>query len=247
MIWKALSDPTRRSILNLLKKAPKTTGELSLEFKDLSRYAIMKHLGILEKAMLVKTEKKGKFRWNYFNATPLRNSYEEWLSKLIQLQYFTDQTDEEMDTQSKSISITNLNLEIPIKADVNSVWKALTEETGKWWPNEYYTSSKTKNFILEAKLGGLMYEDAGESEGLVWAIVIGINSPSVIQLKGHLSPQFGGPAISFVTIALEEKQNETLLKVEDSVFGYISADLKTRLTNNWQAIFGEGLKNHIEM
>lgn len=232
--------------MNLLKKAPKTTGEISLQFEDLSRYAIMKHLGILEKAQLIKTEKKGKFRWNYFNATPLRQSYDEWLSKLIQLQYLTDQTDEEMDAKSKSISITNLNLEIPIEADIHSVWEALTEQTGEWWPKGFYTSNETKNFILEAKLGGLMYEDAGKEEGIVWAIVISINSPLKIQLKGHLSPQFGGPAISFVSIELEEKNDNTLLKLEDSVFGYISADLKNTLTNNWRSIFGEGLKNHLE-
>ena len=245
MIWKALSDPTRRSILNMLKKAPKTTGEISQEFEDLSRYAIMKHLGILERANLITTEKRGKFRWNFFNAKPLRTSYEEWLSKLIQLQYFTDQEDEEMDRQSKSINTTSLNLEIPIKADTDRVWEVLTNRTGEWWPKEFYTSDETKNFILEAKLGGLMYEDAGDSEGLVWAIVIGINSPSVIQLKGHLSPSLGGPAISFVNITLDKKQDSTLLKLEDSVFGYISAELTDRLRNNWNTIL-QALKSHLE-
>ena len=70
MIWKALSDPTRRSILNLLRSAPRTTGEISDQF-DLSRFAVMKHLGVLEKADLIKVKREGKFRWNHLNPKPI--------------------------------------------------------------------------------------------------------------------------------------------------------------------------------
>ena len=89
MIWKALSDPTRRSILNLLKKAPRTTGEISDQFKNLSRFAVMKHLGVLEKADLIKVKREGKFRWNHLNPNPIEKTYEQWVSQLIQLKFYT--------------------------------------------------------------------------------------------------------------------------------------------------------------
>ncbi len=80
-VWKALSDPTRREILDLLRTGPKTTGELASGFPDLTRFAVMKHLGVLEDASLVIARKEGRQRWNHLNAVPLRRIYERWVSK----------------------------------------------------------------------------------------------------------------------------------------------------------------------
>ena len=46
-IWKALSDPSRRTVLHLLRNGRKTTGEIAKHF-DQTRFAIMKHLSSLE-------------------------------------------------------------------------------------------------------------------------------------------------------------------------------------------------------
>jgi DNA-binding transcriptional ArsR family regulator len=78
-VWKALADPTRRRILDLLKDGPHTTGAICDAF-PLSRYAVMKHLGILERAGLVLVSRQGRERWNYLNAVPLRQIYERWIS-----------------------------------------------------------------------------------------------------------------------------------------------------------------------
>ena len=51
-VWKALADPTRRRILDLLRNGPRTTGSLAGEFET-SRYAVMKHLEVLTRAGLV--------------------------------------------------------------------------------------------------------------------------------------------------------------------------------------------------
>ena len=78
-VWKALADRTRRKILDLLKDGPKTTGQLC-EYFTFSRYAVMKHLGILEKAELVIIERNGRKRFNYLNPIPIRRIYERWMS-----------------------------------------------------------------------------------------------------------------------------------------------------------------------
>lgn len=52
-IWTALADSKRRLIINLLEEEPRTTSELS-EFFDVSRFAVMKHLKVLEQANLIK-------------------------------------------------------------------------------------------------------------------------------------------------------------------------------------------------
>src|SRR4030095_2309725 len=78
-VWKALADPTRRAILDLLADRARTTGELSGEFPEVSRFAVMKHLGVLETAGLVVVRRRGRERWNHLNGVPLRQAYERWM------------------------------------------------------------------------------------------------------------------------------------------------------------------------
>jgi len=253
MIWKALSDPTRRSILDLLREAPKTTGDLSAQFEGLSRYAIMKHLGILEKANLITIKREGKFRWNYLSPQPIEKLYTQWVKKyetlwvsnITQFKRYTEVITEDKKTMDKRLSSTVVAIELSINASVEKVWNALTEETANWWTKDFYTSPKTKRFVIEAKLGGLMYEDAGNNEGLVWAIIIGVNAPESILLKGHLSPSFGGPAVSFLEINLAANANGTTFKLTDSIMGDISDQLRTSLKEGWEKVFN-GLKSYCE-
>lgn len=80
-IFKALADGRRREILDILKDAPKTTGDICNEFKSLDRCTVMQHLGVLEKAGLIVTKKEGRFKWNYLNAVPIREIYDRWISR----------------------------------------------------------------------------------------------------------------------------------------------------------------------
>ncbi|WP_317856313.1 autorepressor SdpR family transcription factor [Chakrabartyella piscis] len=59
-IMKAISDPTRREILNMLRKQPLTAGEIVQAF-DMTNASISHHLSILKQADLVMDEKKGKY------------------------------------------------------------------------------------------------------------------------------------------------------------------------------------------
>jgi DNA-binding transcriptional ArsR family regulator len=78
-VFRALADATRRSVLDLLREKPRTTGELCSRFTQMSRFAVMKHLKLLEQSKLVVSRREGKFRWNYLNADPIRRIDEAWL------------------------------------------------------------------------------------------------------------------------------------------------------------------------
>lgn len=80
-VFKALADPTRRKVLDLLRARARTTGELCSAFPGLSRFAVMKHLGVLHEAGLVTVRREGRVRWNHLNAVPLRRMYERWVSR----------------------------------------------------------------------------------------------------------------------------------------------------------------------
>jgi DNA-binding transcriptional ArsR family regulator len=81
LIFKALADLRRRQILDLLKKKPRTTGELCERFKkSLDRCTVMQHIGVLERAGLIISRREGRVRWNYLNAMPFKQIYERWIS-----------------------------------------------------------------------------------------------------------------------------------------------------------------------
>ncbi|MBQ4637314.1 MAG: winged helix-turn-helix transcriptional regulator [Clostridia bacterium] len=58
-VWKALADPTRRKILDMLRKRDMNAGEIASEF-DMSKPSISNHLSILKSAELIDSEKKGQ-------------------------------------------------------------------------------------------------------------------------------------------------------------------------------------------
>ena len=69
---KALSDPTRRKILEILKKGPVSAGELGKEF-DMTGATLSHHLSILKKAGLVHDEKKGTFIYYEINTSVMED------------------------------------------------------------------------------------------------------------------------------------------------------------------------------
>jgi DNA-binding transcriptional ArsR family regulator len=79
-VWKALADPTRRAILDLLRDKPRTTTEIVDAFPHLTRFGVMKHLDSLREAGLVNTREEGRQRWNSLNVFPIRQIYERWVS-----------------------------------------------------------------------------------------------------------------------------------------------------------------------
>jgi DNA-binding transcriptional ArsR family regulator len=85
IIWKALSDPTRRTILDLLRDGPRTTTEIVEAFPDMTRHAVMKHIDVLRSASLINTKADGRKRENSLNPVPIRQIYERWMGPFAEL------------------------------------------------------------------------------------------------------------------------------------------------------------------
>ena len=77
LLWRALADPTRRRILDLLRQRPLITGEIAAQF-PVTRIAVMRHLEVLSEAGLVTSRKRGRERWHYLNAVPLQRLHRRW-------------------------------------------------------------------------------------------------------------------------------------------------------------------------
>jgi DNA-binding transcriptional ArsR family regulator len=78
-IFKALAAASRRSMLDMLKDHPQTTGELCTRFPALDRCTVMQHLKVLEEADLVIVRREGRERWNYLNPLPIKQIHDRWI------------------------------------------------------------------------------------------------------------------------------------------------------------------------
>lgn len=80
-VFKALANPTRRTILDQLRDGPKTTGQLCTEFSELDRCTVMQHLKVLDDADLVISQRRGRERWNHLNAIPIKRIHDRWINE----------------------------------------------------------------------------------------------------------------------------------------------------------------------
>ena len=144
-----------------------------------------------------------------------------------------------------TFGVIETRLEITIKASPARVWKALVDETTHWWRKDYYTNPNTKQFVMEAKLGGKVFEDWGDGAGVMWYTIVGIDAPRSLRLAGYVFPEYGGPANCLLHIALEAKGKGTLFKLSDTVFGKANADCGTSIEEGWKVLF-DTFKAYVE-
>jgi len=85
-VFKALADPTRRSLLDrLFERDGRTLTELE-EGAGMTRFGVMKHLRILEDAGLVVTRRSGREKLHYLNPVPIRLVHDRWIDKYTERQ-----------------------------------------------------------------------------------------------------------------------------------------------------------------
>ncbi len=78
LLWRALADPTRRRLLDLLREGSRTMGELASHF-EVTRFAVRKHLLVLESAGLVVITQRGRERVHTLNPVPIQQIYRRWI------------------------------------------------------------------------------------------------------------------------------------------------------------------------
>jgi DNA-binding transcriptional ArsR family regulator len=79
-VWRALANPYRRRMLDLLRDRPRTTGELAEALGE-NRFLVMQHLNLLRESNLVVVEVDGRRRINHLNPVPIQQIYERWVGK----------------------------------------------------------------------------------------------------------------------------------------------------------------------
>ena len=96
--------------------------------------------------------------------------------------------------EGQPVTATRIELEIPIEASPERVWNALVNDTGQWWPKDFYCTTDPGPITLEAKAGGRLFERGGDGSELLWFTVLALAPNKSMDLVGHLTPAYGGPA-----------------------------------------------------
>jgi DNA-binding transcriptional ArsR family regulator/uncharacterized protein YndB with AHSA1/START domain len=244
-VWLALSDPTRRRILDLLRERPRNTGDIASQF-DVSRIAVMRHLQVLAAAGLVTSRKRGRERWHYLDAVPLQRMYERWVdtyaaswaSGLLRLGQRVESSASRMNANRLAVDVA---LNISIAAPRSDVFAALTADPGGWWGHPYLRSDAT-GLTLERRLGGLVIETWTDG-GAVLATVTGWTDNRYLQLTG---PFHLGLALGIATFELSDRDDGTVLQFSFRAIGAIEPQIVDRFADGWTELVGRRLKTLVE-
>lgn len=143
-------------------------------------------------------------------------------------------------SRDKTISVSDIKIEVTVPVNAAHSWEYFFNQVNGWWPKEFFTSTKTRRFMFETYVGGKVYEDFGEGDGLVWAHVIGNDYLHSLEMKGFLTRRFGGPAITFEKFSFEENQEgSTNIIYTMDILGNVDKKTRSSLHEGWQKLLGE--------
>lgn len=254
-IWRALANPIRREILDLLKERPRTTGELADAFSEVSRFAVMEHLKVLREANLVVVRPRGRERWHHLNAVPLRAIYdrwlssyaEQWVSSLMELKRFSERAHGSASMAQSSPTMAEVQgfqveQEVEIAASPEAVFQALTEGIDGWWVHRRFDAPSTVR--LEAEIGGAFTETTEDGNAALWATVTEMRPNELLRLTGPMG--MTGPVLGVIEYQLEPRGKSTVLKLSHRAFGDIDDETRGAYEEGWRVLLADHLKPLVE-
>jgi uncharacterized protein YndB with AHSA1/START domain/DNA-binding transcriptional ArsR family regulator len=125
-VFKALSDQTRRELLDeLFRRDGQALNALASRF-DMTRVAVAKHLRLLEDAGLVVTRRRGREKLHYLNPVPIRLVHDRWVSKYTEA-WTAGLADLKRDLEATMEKV----FEIYIRTSPERLWQAITDPTAR--------------------------------------------------------------------------------------------------------------------
>ena len=122
-VFRALADPTRRSLLDELFETDGQTLSALEQRLPMTRFGVMKHLRVLEEAGLVVTKKRGREKLHFLNPVPIRLVHDRWVSKYAE-PWAATLTGLKRDLEEEDVM--EKVFEIYIKTTPERLWEAIT-------------------------------------------------------------------------------------------------------------------------
>src|SRR5467141_4021122 len=175
-VFRALADPTRRSLLDELFEEDGQTLSALEQRLPMTRFGVMKHLRVLEEAGLVVARRRGREKLHFLNPVPIRLVHDRWVSKYAEpwaatLSGLKTRLEDEMMETVKTVSWAagtapvaagTAVFEVFIKTTPERLWEAITdpeqrkrysfgaETHSDWTPGSEYNSRSTGGFEIAA-------------------------------------------------------------------------------------------------
>jgi uncharacterized protein YndB with AHSA1/START domain/predicted transcriptional regulator len=157
-VFRALADPTRRSLLDeLFKRDGQTLSELEQRL-PMTRFGVMKHLKLLEEAGLVVSKRRGREKLHFLNPVPIRLVHDRWVSK------YAEPWAADLSALKRTLEKTMEKVfEIYIKTTPERLWQAITDTemrrkytfgavvTSDWAQGSRYEGRGHGNLIFEGE------------------------------------------------------------------------------------------------
>jgi DNA-binding transcriptional ArsR family regulator/uncharacterized protein YndB with AHSA1/START domain len=257
LTWKALADPIRREILDLLREEPRTTGEICDAFDHLTRFGVLSHMAVLKEAGLVHVERRGRERINRIDPEPLREAYEQWIrnyevlwaGRLGRFKKFVERKKEQSAMTDDALPAANLvtfniEQEIELKASPADVFRALTHDIGEWW-GQPHLRDDARDVVLDPVPGGLVKQVTRDGGGNVMFMVQAVRRDRLLVLHGTM----GMPGMVHMIVRFElepVKGGRTRLLLKHWAIGDIKAVTRDDFMNGWQDLLATRLRAYVE-
>jgi uncharacterized protein YndB with AHSA1/START domain/DNA-binding transcriptional ArsR family regulator len=243
-VFKALADPSRRKLLDLLfERDGQTLTELAGRLPGMTRFGVMKHLRLLEDAGLVNTRRVGREKLHYLNAVPIRLVHDRWIGKyrkaraaaLAELKL--DMEEEMVTTDTRPAQVYT----VYIRAPREKVWYAITKPE---FTRRYFFGSEPKSTWKPGDR--LLWTEHGSGQELVDGEVIEFDRPRrlvhswIVRYDDDLASE--GP--SRVTWELDETDGVTKLTAIHDDFP-AGSKVYDNVAGGWMLVLS-GLKTLVE-
>ena len=158
-VFKAVADPSRRSLLDALFVEDGQTLTALCERLSMTRFGVMKHLRVLEEAHLIVTKRSGREKLHFLNVVPIRLLHDRWVSKYTE-PWVAALTNIKYELENKTMEKV---FEIYIKTTPELLWEAITNPDlrskytfgvaveSDWTPGSSYKGVGANKLIIEGE------------------------------------------------------------------------------------------------
>ena len=235
-IFKALSDPTRRQLLDTLRDR----GGLSLTELEqglgMTRFGVMKHLKVLEEANLVLTRREGRFKYHYLNALPIQEVADRWMAPYAQpLARFALNLKNALESEPPMADKPDFVISTYIRTTADRLWDALTNpETTK----QYYYSGQVQS---DLRVGGNFSYLAPDGQINLHGEVLEIDPPK--KLVTTFKATWAQPGAEITRVMYEIEPMGEVCRLTMTHFDYEKS--KAGVEQGWPVVIA-GLKTWLE-
>ncbi len=239
-VFKALADGSRRQLLDqLYERDGQTLGELQAFLPQMTRFGVMKHLGVLEEAGLVVTHKVGREKFHYLNPVPIQQVADRWISKFAR-PWVGALTGLKYELEKESMDKPKHIYDVYIRATPERIWDAITngEMTQVWFHGTIRSG--------ELKPGAPCQFLQSNGQTAVDGEVIEVDPPKrfVHTWKANWGPDYVNERPSRVTWELTPMGETTLLRLTHDDFDGETVTYKS-ISQGWAPLLSS-LKSLLE-